>query len=757
MRTLYKPIIPLIILLTAFPMLTYSAPLDSVNSASDSGLTFIQAVYDAGLKGAGCVDLSPDAQYLYVASSTSSAVTVYQRSDTTGRLNFVQVIRDGDGANYLEGAQGVAVSPDGGSVYVTSWRDNSLTVFGRNSDTGKLTFLEDFVDGVDGIISLSRASGVIVSPDSKHVYVASWVDDTVSVFERNTTTGELTFLEAEGAVSGLDTTYSVAISPDGKFVFAANYGNDSVTVFERDSTTGHLTFRFNIPSLGNLDGAFQLTVSGDGKHLYVASISIDAVAVYQIDQTTGALTHVETEFNGIDGVEGLEGVQAVTVSHNGEYLYAAGSFDHAIVVFERNSSNGSLQYIDYIDWDDGASQMQSPYWITLDPDDEHVYVASYSYGAIEVFARDPSNGILTIIEEQHSGYGLMGAVEVATSPQGCVFAAGYKSQAIVILDSDEATGLLTYQNARTVDDTAGLGGAVGVTASPDGNYIYVAGHDADAIVAYRPADCSWLSLVDTYVDGDPDIDGLGGARDIAISPDGSLLYVASDGDDALAIFNRNTTSGELTFNQAFFDGDGGIDGLNGAYSVAVSPDGGNIYVASIYDDAIAIFHWTGDVLGYEGVVKDGIGGVDGLDGANSVVVSPDGNHVYVASRVDDAVAMFERNISSGALTYLGMMQDGVDGVDGLDGARSIAINPDGSQLYVASQYDDALAVFDRNEDGSLEFVHAYINNIEGVHGIETADGVAVSANGATIYVSGYDGDAIAAFARFRTYLPLVMR
>jgi len=745
--------------LTAIPTLTYSAPPDSVNSNGNGGLTFIQAVYDAGLRGAGCIDISPDAKFLYVASSVNSAVTVYERSDATGKLNFVQVIRDGDGggADFLEGAEGIAVSPDGGSVYVTSWRDNSLTVFRRDSDTGKLSYVEDFVDGVGGIISLNGAKGVNVSPDSKHVYVASGGDSAVSVFGRNTTTGALIFLEAEGFVSGLDDTYSVAISPDGKFVFAANYGNDSITIFERNATTGNLSFIDNESSITDLDGAIHVTVSGDGKHLYVASISIDAVTVYSINQTTGVLTHVETEFNGIGGVEGLEGVDAVTVSHNGEYLYAAGDSDHAVVIFERNSSNGSLQYVDYVDWDDGATEMQSPYWITLDPDDEHVYVASWSYGAIEVFARNPSNGMLSIIEEQHSGDGLRGAVEVATSPQGCVYAAGYKSDAIVILDINEATGLLTYGNSRTVDDVPGLGGTVGVTASPDGNYVYVAGHDDNAILAFDPlANCSWLDHVATYEDDDPGIDGLGGARDIAISPDGFLLYVASDVDNALAIFDRNTTDGELEFNQAVFDG-GGIDGLDGAYSVAVSPDGVNIYVASIYDDAVAIFRWTGGVLGFEGVVKDSDAGVDGLDGANSIVVSPDGNYVYVASRADDAIAMFWRNPSSGALTYLGMMKDGVDGVDGLNGARSIAINPDGSQVYVASQDDDALAVFNRNEDGSLEFVHAYVNNTEGVHGIDTADGVAVSSNGATVYVGSYGDDAIAAFARYRLNLPLVMR
>ena len=40
---------------------------------------------------------------------------------------------------------------------------------------------------------------------------------------------------------------------------------------------------------------------------------------------------------------------------------------------------------------------------------------------------------------------------------------------------------------------------------------------------------------------------------------------------------------------------------------------------------------------------DGVGGVDGLWGAHSVTVSPDGSHLYAAGQLDNAVAVFSRN------------------------------------------------------------------------------------------------------------------
>ena len=87
----------------------------------------------------------------------------------------------------------------------------------------------------------------------------------------------------------------------------------------------------------------------------------------------------------------------------------------------------------------------------------------------------------------------------------------------------------------------------------------------------------------------------------------------------------------------------------------------------VTDDAVSWYdrNTSTGALTYGGMLKDGVDGVDGLNGAFSVTLSSDGNHAYVTGSSDDAVSWYERNASTGALTYGGMLKDGMDGVDGL--------------------------------------------------------------------------------------------
>ena len=242
---------------------------------------------------------------------------------------------------------------------------------------------------------------------------------------------------------------------------------------------------------------------------------------------------------------------------------------------------------------------------------------------------------------------------------------------------------------------------------------------------------------------------------LAIAPEGVAAFTG----DAVVIFDRDESSGALTFKQSLLDGTGTMDGLDGAYSVAVTSDGANFYVAGFNDDAVSVFLWYGGVLSYVGKVKDGVEGVDGLDGANSVTLSSDDSFVYVASRNDDAVSVFWRNPSSGALTYRGMVQDGVEGVDGLNGARAIAIDSGDRYVYVASQWDDALAVFSRDAStGALTLKQVARDTDPGIEGLDVSNGLALSPDGMHIYVSGYGDNAVAVFSRqFFVYLPVVVR
>src|SRR6266511_4998235 len=103
------------------------------------------------------------------------------------------------------------------------------------------------------------------------------------------------------------------------------------------------------------------------------------------------------------------------------------------------------------------------------------------------------------------------------------------------------------------------------------------------------------------------------------------------------------------------------------------------------------------------ISEDGTGGVFGAPGAcqdgtalvypTGVAVSPDGVSAYVASGGSGAVAIFDRNPTSGALTQKagtagcisddgtgGSCQDGV----ALTGAADVTVSPDGTSVYVAS-------------------------------------------------------------------------
>src|SRR5919204_193880 len=115
--------------------------------------------------------------------------------------------------------------------------------------------------------------------------------------------------------------------------------------------------------------------------------------------------------------------------------------------------------------------------------------------------------------------------------------------------------------------------------------------------------------------------------------------------------------------------------------------------------AAAALAVTGDLTqpaGSAGCVSEG--GSQGcavgnsLTGPTSVAVSPDGKSVYVASYVGNAVARLTRNTTSGAITQpagsAGCISNGGSGGcaigHGLIQALLVGVSPDGTSVYVAS-------------------------------------------------------------------------
>ena len=356
----------------------------------------------------------------------------------------------------------------------------------------------------------------------------------------------LTFVEGESGSAGLESTRQATVSPDGRHVYAVGAHSDAVSVLSRNPTTGALTvvevLKDGVDGVDGLDAAESVAISPDGSHVYVAGLSDDAVAVFSRNPTTGALSFVEVHKDGVDGVDGLRWAHSVTVSPDGRHLYAAAAIDNAVAVFSRNSTTGTLTFVEvHKDGVDGVDGLDGARSVAVSPDGKHLYTAAEFDNAVAVFSRDSTTGALTLVEVLKDGVG----------------------------------------------DIDGLFNPKSVTVSPDGRHFYSA--SVSAVAAFS-RDSTTGAL--TFVEDHRDIVGHSGAHYVTVSPDGTHLYAAYLGGNSVGVFSRNSTTGALAFVEVHTDDVGGVRGLDGVWSVTASPDGKHLYASATRNNSVAVFSVT---------------------------------------------------------------------------------------------------------------------------------------------------------------------
>jgi sugar lactone lactonase YvrE len=265
---------------------------------------------------------------------------------------------------------------------------------------------------------------------------------------------------------------------------------------------------------------------------------------------------------------------------------------------------------------------------------------------------------------------------------------------------------------------------------------------------------------------------VGDSNDVAVSPDGLDVYVATGA--GVVGFARDTTSGALTPlpgpGQCL--GGGAVrapckagTGLEQAFSLAFSPDGRNLYVGSTADPTVATLQRdpaTG-VLSQAG----GLAGCVTARGKNAkcggrlpegavdeLVASADGRSLYaiVADGSTGAVVTFSRKASGALLRMKGrascFSQRGEGGCRpgrGLHEASGLALSPDGRSLYVASSSEGlggSVAIFRRGASGALSQPSGKVACLAANGGecgtaksLTATGGIAVSPDGADVYAT----------------------
>jgi DNA-binding beta-propeller fold protein YncE len=420
--------------------------------------------------------------------------------------------------------------------------------------------------------------------------------------------------------NGLNSAYHAKASADGRSVYVASALSDSVTIFSREAESGTLT-RAGCVSEGGVDGcavgrglqgAIATAVSPDGQNVYVSARTGDAVAVFARDASSGALKQLLGELGcvsegGVGGcavAKGLDHAVGIEVSADGKNVYVASRGSDAVAIFTRSPSDGSLTQLS----DDAgcihdsltsASSRQGcaagrgldgAYSITLDRGGEYLYVAARVSDSATAFARNTDGALhqlagaggcishSTLGDCAVAGRGLDGATALALSHDGSsAYVASYASDSLAVLARDPPSGTLFYRGCLSEGTDPGCAGARAldyanaVTVSGDDREVYVAAGYASAVsILQRSVDGSLAQQQPasgrTWSDGciswrghrwsratdlsKPDHSDHYCARTLALyypysvemSPDGNELYVASTLSDSLTVLRRVVAS-----------------------------------------------------------------------------------------------------------------------------------------------------------------------------------------------------------------------
>ena len=395
----------------------------------------------------------------------------------------------------------------------------------------------------------------------------------------------------------------------------------------------------------------------------------------------------------------------------------------------------------------------------VSPDGSTVFVAgtsNVSEGSSDytTAAYDASTGA-TLWVKRYTGprNSVDNAVALGVSPDGSrVFVTGsslesggssdYATVAYDALSGDELW-VKRYNGAANLNDFA-----IALEVNPDGSGVFVAGRSSSttdddyATVAYDAITGArlWAKRYHGRAGGSDSANALG------VSADGSQVFVTGTSVGSGNFTDYATVAYDAVTGAKLWSKrhDGSQHGPDEAQNLGVSPDGSQVFVTGI---SFGFRYYNYATLAYDAATgarlwsKRYTGPGNASDFAYALGVSPDGSTVFVTGGSNGATSFWDYvtlayDTSTGAELWVKRYNGAANS---LDIAYSLAVSPDGSEVFVtgvslgsASDYDYATVAYDVTV-GTKLWAKRY--NGPG-NAYDQANAVGVSPDGSTVFVTG---------------------
>ncbi|MEV0685546.1 beta-propeller fold lactonase family protein [Nocardia sp. NPDC050378] len=236
--------------------------------------------------GALTIKVSPDRRFLYTVSAGPATEIVVFSIGPGGSLTPVP----GTPVAVPEAPLSMNLSPDGRHLVLATGPSLSggmtLRSYALQQDGVPVELGYSVPAGPLGDLGGIPASMLVVSPDSRNVYVANYLGGTIRRFELHSD-GSLSEAREEFACGG--GPVSPTISPDGRYLYTSNEFTGNISAFRIESN-GSLREVTGSPFRAG-STPHGLTISPEGRFLYTPNALSNNVTGYEV-QSDGSLSEL---------------------------------------------------------------------------------------------------------------------------------------------------------------------------------------------------------------------------------------------------------------------------------------------------------------------------------------------------------------------------------------------------------------------------------------------------------------------------------
>lgn len=297
--------------------------------------------------------------------------------------------------------------------------------------------------------------------------------------------------------------------------------------------------------------AFSTPAAFAGQQLVFVGSGKKNIEAFRFDSSTGALTSAGTAAE-------IARPSFLALAPNRRFLYAISEGgnpgDSSVSAFSIEPASGKLTLIN----SQPAGGGSGPCYVEVDPSGKNALIANYGSGSVAVFPLAASGALGAVSAfVQDSGSSVDPQRQegphahcIVTDPAGrFAFVCDLGLDKVLIFDFDSSNGTLTAAKTPFVTVTPGAGPRH-IAFHPNRRWAYVINEMASSITAFAyDARRGKLREIQTESTLPKNFTGHNTDAEVAVHPSGKFVYGSNRGDDSIAVFACDPSTGRLTFAQ----------------------------------------------------------------------------------------------------------------------------------------------------------------------------------------------------------------